>query len=517
MSELLEQKAQLFGSLLLFTRVFFKIRTGREFELSEPIGRESHYVTVCRELTKVARLQTNRLVINIPPGFAKSTLCQHFIAWTMAQYPDSQFLYISYSSELAAKHTYIIKQIMELPEYQRVFDIRIKKDSSAKDNFQTLQGGSIRAFGSSGSITGQDAGLPNLDRFSGMVLIDDAHKPDEVFSDTRREAVKMNYGNTILPRARGANVPFVYIGHRLHEDDLPAGLINGSLDGHQWKTVILPAIDGAGNALHQGLKTLHELQLLQEYQPYVFASQYQQNPQPAGGGIFKPQWFVRLEDEPPIFSTFITVDTAETDKNYNDATVFSFWGIYWIREEGVEIDMLGLHWIDCYELRVEPKDLAPEFKRFYADCLRYQNYGKKIQPKFAGIEKKSTGTTLVSVLKEMRGLNIVEIERNRGSGSKITRFLTAQPYVASGRISLPAYGKHTNMCIEHCRKITANNTHRFDDVADTLADSIQMALIDEIVPRETIYGNNTDIAVKSLMASIEQQDNIRDKAYGRSR
>lgn len=460
MSDLLTRKAQLFGSLLMFTRVFYKLRTGREFEVKDSIGRESHIITICRELTKAFRLETNRLLINVPPGHGKSTLLQHFVAWSMAQQPDGQFLYISYSSDLAAEHTYAIKQIMSLPDYEKTFGVTIAKDSSAKDNFKTMAGGAIKAFGSAGSITGQNGGLQGvMDRFTGAIIMDDMHKPDEVFSDTRREAVKTNYGNTILQRARSPIVPFIFLGQRLHEDDLPAGFIDKKIDGHEWKQVILKAIDDAGNVLAPHIKTKQDLRLMEEHQPYAYAAQYQQNPQPAGGGIFKPEWFVLLDKEPEILATFITADTAETDKNYNDATVFSFWGLYRILEDNVDIDLYGLHWIDCYELRIEPKDLEAEFRQFYADCMRH-----KVKPKMAAIEKKSTGTTLLSVLKGFRGLQLIDIERNRGSGSKIARFFEIQRYIASKRVSLPCLGKHTAQVIDHCRKITANGTHRFDDI-----------------------------------------------------
>jgi len=71
---------------------------------------------------------------------------------------------------------------------------------------------------------------------------------------------------------------------------------------------------------------LHQLQEKQEKNPYVFASQFQQDPIPAGGALFKPENFIYLDHEPKIITSFITADTAETSKSYNDATVFCFWG-----------------------------------------------------------------------------------------------------------------------------------------------------------------------------------------------
>src|ERR1700739_3761042 len=102
---ILEERYRLQGSLLEFTRIFYELITGREFEISQPIGRESHQLIIMRELVKVFRLETNRLLINVPPGSGKSTMITYFIAWAMSRYPDSNFLYISYSHDLASKHT----------------------------------------------------------------------------------------------------------------------------------------------------------------------------------------------------------------------------------------------------------------------------------------------------------------------------------------------------------------------------------------------------------------------------
>jgi len=95
------------------------------------------------------------------------------------------------------------------------------------------------------------------------------------------------------------------------------------------------------------------------------------------------------------------------------------------------------------------------------------------------IEKKSTGGTLLSLIDEIRTVKLFDIPRTKAQGSKTKRFLDAQPYVAERRISLPRMANHVKLCIEHMSKITANETHRFDDIADTLADAIRMALIEK--------------------------------------
>lgn len=506
MNDLITQKSKLLGSFLLFVQVFYKLRTGRDFVISQPTGRESHFVTIARAFTKVLRGETTSLLINVAPGTGKSELCKHFVAWALAHYPDSNFIYVSYGHELASKHTEGIRDILCIPTYKRLFGVHLDSNSCAKDNFRTLQGGVVYAAGSAGTITGQDAGLPITNRFSGGLIIDDIHKPDEVHSDTIRERVKKNYDETILPRLRSPTVPIISIGQRLQEDDLPANILKG-VDGRKWEKVILKSLDDAQNALYPEVHTKAFLLNLQDKSPYVFSSQHQQDPLPAGGGIFKSSWFALKDAEPKMVMTFITADTAETDQNWNDPTVFSFWGVYKINQFGADTNLYGLHWIDCYEEWLEPKDLEREFLDFVGECMRYPT-----KPMHAAIEKKSTGVTLLSTLKGIQGLTVLGVERTKASKSKTARYYDIQTFVASGLISLPKNAQHTESSLEHMRKITGNNTHRHDDRADTLYDAIKIALIDKTI----IHIGAKDDATEELVKSMAHTFNKRKVARSRT-
>lgn len=498
---------QLRGSFLSFIRVFFKLKTGRDFFISNPVGREPHVITIARALKKVFNGDTRNLLINVPPGHHKSTICLYFIAWCYANYPDCNWLYISHAYDLAEKHTSMVKEIIQMPEFKLLFGVELRGDSKAKGAFTTLQGGQMRAFGSSGAVVGMDAGLPHLLRMSGGLIIDDAHKAGDCTSDTLREAVIENYKNTIKWRRRGPNVPFIFIGQRLHENDLPNFLLQG-LDGNTWETVILPGLDEAGNALYPEFMSKEDLLKELEFNPYNAAAQIQQNPQPAGGGIFKPEWFVLKKEEPNIIMTLITADTAETTNTVNDKTCFSFWGLYKRDFRGIDTGEYALHWIDCYEFQCEPKDLEAEFFSFYQGCMQHH-----VKPRVAAIEKKSTGVTLISVLKELQCLQILEVTHNHQSFkdmSKTGRFLACQPFVASGKVSLPEYGSHTHACIEHCRKITANDSHRWDDVADTLSMALEVTLIDKtLMPQQT--SQHSDI-LTSMNQDIQRLNRLKSQA-----
>lgn len=504
-SDLTQTRALLLGDFLLHCRYFFKLLTGREFIISSPVGRESHFVTVANCLTDCFYNPHQRDYIGIPPGHAKSTLVSLWVTWTMAHYPDSKYLYLSYSLDLASKHTETIRRIIQMPEYFKLFGIKICNDARGKEYFRNNFGGEVAAFGSAGGITGRDAGMPGLDRFSGALIMDDMHKPDEIHSDTLREKVIENYRGTIEQRLRGINVPMIFIGQRLHESDIANFLLSGQ-DGHRWKSVILKALDEAGNALYPEKDTKEALLIKQKHDIYNFASQFQQDPQPAGGALFKEDWFTTLYDDPEMICTFITADSAETSKSYNDATVFSFWGLYQIETMGQKTNEYALHWLDCYEIRVEPSEIKEEFLAFWNRCQMY-----KTAPIFAAIEKKSTGVTLLSVLQGLRGLQIRPIERNGTINNKTERFISMQPYAAAKKITFPIYGKHNANCIKHMSKITANDTHAFDDICDTAYDAIKIGLMDKTLIRAAQTTNK--IATSTLGNTLAHQLKAREASY----
>jgi hypothetical protein len=499
--------ADLCSSLLLFTCTFYKLRMHRPFTISHPTSRESHYITIAKALTKAHDHMIDRLMINVPPRYGKSEMLIHFVAWCMALNPDCNFLYISYSHDLAMLQTKQIREIMMMPEYKRLFGVEIKRDSSAKDNFSTTAGGTVYAAGLNGTITGHGAGIKHCNRFGGCIIIDDSIKPDQAFSDTIRESANQRYKNTVVNRVNDPqSTPIIYIGQRTHEDDLPANLIKG-FDSREWYKVILAARDVAGNALCPSMHTVEMLNRMEQDSPYEFCSQYQQEPSPAGGGIFQKEWFVRLDKEPEILATFMVLDTAETEKTYNDATAMSFFGIYKIKSLEHDMGMYGLHWIDCTESFLRPEQLKDAFIEFWQECMLYP-----VKPKMVAIEKASTGTSLIPVVKELRGLQVRSIEVKGQGQSKIDRFIASQTYAAQYLVSFPAKGKHTEFVIEHMGKVTGDKTHKRDDICDTYAHACKMVYKDKII--DSLIGESSqDLMLAKLASASLAQQNARSAIW----
>jgi len=169
-----------------------------------------------------------------------------------------------------------------------------------------------------------------------------------------------------------------------------------------------------------------------------------------------------------------------------------------------------LHWIDTLETRIEPKDLRPTFLDFWQQCMRY-----KKPPQLIGIEKKSTGGTLLSLIDEIRTVKLLDIPRTRQQGNKTKRFLDAQPYVAERRVSFPAFAKHVKLCVDHMSSITANETHRWDDIADTLADAIRIGLIEGGIIAANVNKSDYSGMAQTIMAKSKKVERLKTSAYTR--
>lgn len=471
----LETKARLRADFLAYTSIIFKARTGVDFNISAPVARESHHRVIARKLMDVYHGRCKRLLINVPPRYTKTEFLISFITWCLGRNPNANFIYSSYSKTIAMGPTGFVRQTLGLPEYRAIFDTRMDAKRNKAEEFYTSGGGCVYTAGVGGSVLGKGAGVFNQGfGFGGAFIIDDPHNSEDVYYDNQRKIVLDWFDRTAETRLNDPkNTPIIAIMQRLHEDDMS----NKFIEMGGWDVVSIPALitlhDGKKYALDPSKHTVEDLEQMQARKPYVFASHYQQCPSPSGGGLFKEDWFSLLDLEPEMIESFIVIDSAETDKTYNDATAISFFGCYRQIHRGQDTGLIGLHWINCIEAFVEPADLEPLVMDFYADCMRH-----KCKPKKIVVEDKSTGVTLASVMKRLPGAQIIKIKPTK---SKITRFIDCQEYVATNRITLPKYSTHTPIVIKHCGKIAANDSHARDDIADTLSMAIQTALIDGII------------------------------------
>jgi len=70
------------------------------------------------------------------------------------------------------------------------------------------------------------------------------------------------------------------------------------------------------------------------------------------------------------------------------------------------------------------------------------------------------------------------------------------------------------MVLEHMRKITANDTHRHDDIADTLYDGVKLGIIDNVILSQTPGKVQEDERVaRGIMGAFHRVLQLRSKRY----
>lgn len=273
---------------LNYTRYVF----GRVYKRKFEVG--MHHRVICDALDGVMSGRIKKLIINIAPRYGKTELAvKSFISAGLAVNPAAKFIHLSYSDDLAHDNSEEIRDIVKSDEYRALFPyVEIKDGSDSKKKWLTTAGGGVYATSTGGQITGFGAGsVDGSAGFSGAIVIDDPIKPEDALSDAKREKVNQRFETTIRNRVNSRNTPIVIIMQRLHENDL-CGYLTGKEPG-EWTVVSLPAIlhsDVGERALWSFKHRLEELWKMREIDPYVFETQYMQNPTPLEGllyGVFK--------------------------------------------------------------------------------------------------------------------------------------------------------------------------------------------------------------------------------------
>lgn len=252
-----------------------------------PWLKSPHHKIICDALMRVFNGDCKRLIINIPPRYSKTILAViNFISWAMGKVPDSEFIHVSYSADLAANNSSNAKALMMNEAYQSIFP-DIKFAGTAQAHWKTTAGGVMYSAGTGGTLTGFGAGKQR-DGFGGCILIDDPIKASEARSDVVRQSVVDWFQTTLESRKNDPkNTPIIVIMQRLHETDLAGWLLDGG-NGEEWEHICLPAITAEGKPLWEAKHSLEDLHRMEDANSYVFAGQYMQRPSPGDGGLFKP-------------------------------------------------------------------------------------------------------------------------------------------------------------------------------------------------------------------------------------
>ena len=293
-------------------------------------------------LQKVAEGGLNRVMITVPPRHGKTISGSVALtAWYMGHNPGAEVMCVSYSSELAREFGEQARKVMLSQAYIRLFGPVLASARGSPLLLRTTSGGVRRATSIEGTATGLGADL---------LVFDDPQKSGESLSEAIRRSSNSAFENTFLSRQNDPKkVKIVVIQQRLHEDDF-VGHVSGLSD--DWTIINLPAIAEEdetwtyetflgqhtwarkeGEALHPERFPEEALKKTRiEVGEAAWATQWQQRPAPAGGGIVQVKWFKRVPpDKMPELTEFERIiqswDTANKTAEWNDFSVCTTWGI----------------------------------------------------------------------------------------------------------------------------------------------------------------------------------------------
>jgi predicted phage terminase large subunit-like protein len=267
-----------------------------------------HHRLLIERLDDVAEGRCDRLMVQMPPGSAKSTYGSVlFPAYFLSRHAGSQIIATAHTASLADHFGRHVRRTIR--EYGDRLGIELDKEIAAARRFSLTDGGAYFAAGVRGPITGRRADL---------ILIDDPVKSwAEAESLVFRDALEDWYRAELTARLK-PNGRIVLIMTRWHQDDL-AGRLQSR--GTAWQMLTLPALaleaDPLGRDLGEALwpewqNTEAIAARRAEVGERAFSAMYQQNPKQAEARVFNTRKVSILAETPPLTRTVRAWDLAAT-------------------------------------------------------------------------------------------------------------------------------------------------------------------------------------------------------------
>lgn len=280
-----------------------------------------HHQLVADALERVERGELTRLMIFLPPRHSKSEMVSvSFPPWVLGRDKNKSIIATSYSDGLASGFGRQARNIVDSPEYQRIFDTKLAEDSKSKSQWNTNGRGTYNAVGVGGSVTGKGADI--------LIIDDPIKNRQDAESATIRESIFDWYRSTARTRLSPTGAIILCLT-RWHDDDLAGRLLEEDPEG--WEVISLPAIAeedeqyrSEGEALWPDQFNLENLkQTKKDVGLYEWSALYQQNPISSETQEFSKSFFksvAKRQVDELITSCFITIDPAVKEKDTADYT-----------------------------------------------------------------------------------------------------------------------------------------------------------------------------------------------------
>lgn len=416
-------------------------------EPSTPLLENWHINVVADALQEtVTHKGPRKLLINIPPGTAKSMIASVFLLpWVWLHNPGWRAIFAA-NAKISTRDSVKARDLIRSDWYQQTFqpDWQLSADQDAKKLFKNTAQGFRLAVSVGEEITGERADHLGIDD-----PLDAAQANSKAERDSKNYWLDHAFQNRLNDPATSTTH---MIMQRLHEED-PSGHV---LEQGGYEHICLPMEFDTTRADKRDPRKLEgELLFPQRFPqfylaeqktilgPFGYAGQMQQNPMPAGGGIFQIEWwrFFSIDSpgtvgwRPTGCSQAPSVQLPESfddlfsswDCNFKQATDNDFvagglWGrkganlyrlAHFCQRVGIMGTLAAIREMAKYEVLRSRK--APQTPRKHL------------------VEDKANGSAVIEILKsEIPGMIAVEPE-----GGKEARAQAGVPAVAAGNVYLP--------------------------------------------------------------------------------
>jgi predicted phage terminase large subunit-like protein len=410
------------------------------------LGKEPYLDLLAIELSRVARGETKRLLINLPPRHLKTFLASICLpAWMLAQNPSARILVLTYNGDLAERITYEIREIIQASWFSDIFKTRIAKDRSRADDFDTEQGGGVFATSVGGPLAGRGADL---------IIFDDPMNLGSANNLKHIDFINQQFDSQIISRLNNPiDGRIVVIAHRLNKNDLSAHL---SKQGH-WRHVVLPLVaerkrsydlEGKlwvrkrGELLRPNSHTVEELKRLARSENPDFELYYQQGQSNARRLDIKRKYFVPFDAPlPEGVPVILSIDPGQRGGPRNSFNVIQAW-----------MPIAGHH------LLIEQWREQCAF-----DGLRgaYRHFKRRHRAVVALIEATADGPALAAFAKGKQSIRVVDvIPDNRSKQARLLRHISL---IRSRRIHIP---KSALWRDDYINEFVEFPSSKFDDQVD---------------------------------------------------
>lgn len=403
----------------------------------------------------------NRLLINVPPGHMKSLLVNVFWPsweWGPRNMPHLRYVCTSHSQNLAVRDSTKMRRLIQSDWYQERWGDRVKLtgDQNAKTKFENTATGfrEAVAFESMTGVRGD------------RVIIDDPHSVDSAQSDAMRQSTIETFLEAVPSRLNNPEKSaIIVIMQRLHEEDVSGVILDRELG---YDHIMLPMRFDPARAMPTmlGIEDLRqeegELLFPQRFPedvvardervmgPYATAGQFQQSPEPRGGGIIKREYWQlwKQPSYPPFDYILASIDTAYTSKTSNDASAMTVWGVWSGGDQTAQITRVPTREGEMMAaLQRTYTEEHPKCMLIYAwnERLEFHDLIERVRDTMLQwrvekllVESKASGISVAQELRRVYNYDEFTVQLIDPKGNdKMSRVISIQPLFSNGLIYAP--------------------------------------------------------------------------------